>query len=53
MVLKIAKQLQDAGTLFKIITPYEAQTTAVEAQMKEEKMAWEDTCFNVDAFQGE
>jgi regulator of nonsense transcripts 1 len=39
---------------YKIITPYEGQTTGIERQMKQEDsgLIWEDKCFNVDAFQG-
>lgn len=51
-VLKLASYLQEAGMQYKIITPYEGQTTAIEARMKTDGLSWEDKCFNVDAFQG-
>ncbi|RXW22846.1 hypothetical protein EST38_g3012 [Candolleomyces aberdarensis] len=38
VVLKLAQHLQEADMAYKIITPYEGQTT--------------DKCFNVDSFQG-
>ncbi|RXW22820.1 hypothetical protein EST38_g3022 [Candolleomyces aberdarensis] len=54
VVLKLAKHLQDAKMAYKIITPYEGQTTGIHNLMKqpESGLSWEDKCFNVDAFQG-
>ena len=52
-VLKLAQHLQDEGKEYKIISPYEAQTTFIEQEMKNtEGLDWEDKCFNVDSFQG-
>lgn len=53
MVIEVAQALQALGRKYKIITPYAAQTSSIEDKMKEtEGLTWEDTCFNVDAFQG-
>ncbi|KAI0661728.1 P-loop containing nucleoside triphosphate hydrolase protein [Cubamyces menziesii] len=52
-VLKIAEKLQTEEKEYAIITPYDAQRTFMENEMKEAGLAWEDTCFNVDSFQGE
>ncbi|KAF9267868.1 hypothetical protein L218DRAFT_1057752 [Marasmius fiardii PR-910] len=51
-ILSIARHLQESNKLFKIITPYDGQRNFIEQKMKEADMAWEDTCFNVDSFQG-
>ncbi|KAI0034238.1 AAA domain-containing protein, partial [Vararia minispora EC-137] len=39
---------------FKIITPYDPQRTLIENKLKmtNGELPWEDTVFNVDAFQG-
>jgi len=37
---------------FCIITPYDAQRSAIEKALKAEQLPWE-TVFNVDSFQGE
>ncbi|KAF9485147.1 P-loop containing nucleoside triphosphate hydrolase protein [Pholiota conissans] len=50
-ILMLASKLQDEGKSYKIITPYAAQTTFIETTMKENGLAWEDKCFNVDSFQ--
>jgi superfamily I DNA and/or RNA helicase len=53
MVIEVAKALEGLERKYKIITPYAAQTSAIEDKMKvTEGLTWEDTCFNVDAFQG-
>jgi superfamily I DNA and/or RNA helicase len=53
--LEIAKLLR--GREFKIITPYNAQTTMIDRKLKEvqdlPKEEREDKCNNVDSFQGE
>lgn len=38
-------------TDFCVITPYDAQRAAIEAQLKRENLPWEHV-FNVDSFQG-
>ena len=40
------------GKDFKIITPYDAQRNAIENALKYAGLAWENTVFNVDSFQG-
>jgi superfamily I DNA and/or RNA helicase len=53
--LEIAKLLR--GKEFKIITPYNGQTTMIDKKLKEAqdlpKEEREDKCNNVDSFQGE
>ncbi|KAL6307425.1 P-loop containing nucleoside triphosphate hydrolase protein [Sparassis latifolia] len=51
-VLKIASRLQTENKNYRIITPYDAQRSALEDDMKKAGMPWEDKCFNVDSFQG-
>jgi superfamily I DNA and/or RNA helicase len=53
VALKIAEQLQIQGKNFRIITPYDAQRSALEEGMKKHELNWEDKCFNVDSFQGQ
>ncbi|EAU85578.2 hypothetical protein CC1G_06291 [Coprinopsis cinerea okayama7 len=53
IVIKLAQNLQEAGMKYRIITPYEGQTSMIERRMREiDGLSWEDKCFNVDAFQG-
>jgi len=53
--LEIAKLLR--GREFKIITPYNGQTTMIDKKLKKiqdlPKEEREDKCNNVDSFQGE
>ncbi|RPD74791.1 P-loop containing nucleoside triphosphate hydrolase protein [Lentinus tigrinus ALCF2SS1-7] len=51
-VLKITEKLQAEGKQFCIITPYDAQRSYLEKELKEAGLEWEDKCFNVDSFQG-
>ncbi|KZT73688.1 P-loop containing nucleoside triphosphate hydrolase protein [Daedalea quercina L-15889] len=51
-VLKIAAKLQEEGKDYRIITPYDAQRSLIENEMKASGLAWQDKCFNVDSFQG-
>ncbi|KAI1797127.1 P-loop containing nucleoside triphosphate hydrolase protein [Ganoderma leucocontextum] len=51
-VLKIAEKLQAEGQEYCIITPYDAQRSFLEKDMKSSGLIWEDKCFNVDSFQG-
>lgn len=37
---------------FRIITPYDAQRTLIEGELKKAELEWGDKCFNVDSFQG-
>ncbi|KAL7279197.1 hypothetical protein ACG7TL_007037 [Trametes sanguinea] len=52
VVLKIAKQLQEDGKNYAIITPYDSQRSFLEEEMKKEGLIWQEKCFNVDSFQG-
>jgi len=51
-VVAIARHYTKQNKSFRIITPYDAQRSAIEKALKEEKIPWEDKCFNVDSFQG-
>ncbi len=51
-MVKIAKILQDRKKPFRVITPYDAQRSAIEEALKDDKLSWENKCFNVDSFQG-
>lgn len=51
-VLKIAAKLQEEDKEYKIITPYDAQRSLLENEMKQMGLVWQDKCFNVDSFQG-
>ncbi|KAG2139017.1 AAA domain-containing protein [Suillus clintonianus] len=52
MVIHLARLYEIQGKKFKILTPYDAQRTTIEEQLKSAKLLWEDKCFNVDSFQG-
>ncbi|KAK1236205.1 hypothetical protein PQX77_000549, partial [Marasmius sp. AFHP31] len=52
VILTIAQHLQAANKSFRIITPYDGQRNYIEQEMKKADMAWQNTCFNVDSFQG-
>lgn len=51
-VCKIAASFQEEEEEFRIITPYDAQRTALESDLKEAGLDWHNKCFNVDSFQG-
>ncbi|KAK0223269.1 P-loop containing nucleoside triphosphate hydrolase protein [Armillaria fumosa] len=51
-VVKLAKILQDRNKEFRVITPYDAQRSAIEKALQDAKLPWENKCFNVDSFQG-
>ena len=48
----MAQRYLREGKDFKIITPYDAQRNAIENALKTAGLAWENTVFNVDSFQG-
>ena len=48
----MAQRYLQEGRDFKIITPYDAQRNAIENALKTAGLAWENTVFNVDSFQG-
>ncbi|PIL35585.1 hypothetical protein GSI_02313 [Ganoderma sinense ZZ0214-1] len=51
-VLKIAEKLQAEDKDYCIITPYDAQRSFLENDLKDSGLNWKDKCFNVDSFQG-
>jgi len=48
----IAEHLQEQDISYRIITPYDAQRSAIEQALKDKELDWHDKCFNVDSFQG-
>ena len=50
--MQIARRYIQEWKEFKIITPYDAQRNAIETALKTANLAWENTVFNVDSFQG-
>jgi regulator of nonsense transcripts 1 len=52
VAVKIARRYIRDRKRFKIITPYDAQRNAIENALKTAGLAWENTVFNVDSFQG-
>jgi hypothetical protein len=53
VVVALAKKLQVLGCSgWRIITPYDAQRSLIENNLKAEGVVWEDKVFNVDSFQG-
>lgn len=51
-VLQIAAKFQEDSESFRIITPYDAQRSTIENDLKAAGLSWENKCFNVDSFQG-
>jgi hypothetical protein len=51
-IVLLARHLQEENKSFRIITPYDAQRSALEQALQDEDLKWEDKCFNVDSFQG-
>jgi superfamily I DNA and/or RNA helicase len=52
VIVRLARRYTAQKKSFRIITPYDAQRSAIEKALKTEKVHWEDKCFNVDSFQG-
>ena len=50
--VRMARRYIEEGKEFKIITPYDAQRNTIEGALKAANLAWENTVFNVDSFQG-
>ncbi|EIN09803.1 hypothetical protein PUNSTDRAFT_113158 [Punctularia strigosozonata HHB-11173 SS5] len=48
----LAARFLEEDRSFKIITPYDAQRSALEELLKQKNLAWQDKCFNIDSFQG-
>ncbi|KAF8920398.1 AAA domain-containing protein [Mucidula mucida] len=51
-IITLAEHLQNQNTSYKIITPYDGQRNLIENKLREQELQWENTCFNVDSFQG-
>ncbi|KAF8440436.1 P-loop containing nucleoside triphosphate hydrolase protein [Boletus edulis BED1] len=51
-IIQLASIFQDQGKNYRIITPYDAQRTLIEEELKKAELKWENKCFNVDSFQG-
>jgi regulator of nonsense transcripts 1 len=51
-IIQLASIFQAQEKDFRIITPYDAQRSLIEDELKEAKLDWGDKCFNVDSFQG-
>ncbi|RXW22819.1 hypothetical protein EST38_g3023 [Candolleomyces aberdarensis] len=52
VVIAVAKQLNESGLAYRIITPYDPQRSYLESELQREKLPHKDKCFNVDSFQG-
>jgi hypothetical protein len=54
VIINLARLYHGQGKQYRIITPYDAQRSAIERQLElvKPKIPWEDKCFNVDSFQG-
>ena len=52
IVCRIARLYQDRNKPYRIVTPYDAQRTAIEIGLKSANLNWENKVFNVDSFQG-
>lgn len=51
-VLLLIRELEEKKKDYRIISPYATQTALILRRLKEEKLPWDDKCFNVDSFQG-
>jgi len=51
-VVIIARVYHAQKKSFRVITPYDAQRNLLEKRLKAASLTWENTCFNVDSFQG-
>ena len=52
VIIHLARLYVKQGKQYRVITPYDAQRTLIEKQLKLAGLPWEDKCFNVDSFQG-
>ncbi|OJA13623.1 hypothetical protein AZE42_03977 [Rhizopogon vesiculosus] len=52
VIIHLARLYSKLGRQYKVLTPYDAQSVAIEKQLESEDLPWEDKCFNVDSFQG-
>jgi superfamily I DNA and/or RNA helicase len=51
-VVLLARHLQNEDISYRIITPYDAQKSALEKALDDEGLDRDNKCFNVDSFQG-
>ncbi|KAF8554639.1 hypothetical protein OG21DRAFT_1412197 [Imleria badia] len=51
-IIQLASIFQAQEKDFRIITPYDAQRSLIEEELKKAELEWGDKCFNVDSFQG-
>lgn len=51
-LVQLARQYTAERKSWRIITPYDAQRSRIERELKDASLPWEDKCFNVDSFQG-
>jgi regulator of nonsense transcripts 1 len=52
VVVHLARLYYRQGKEYRVITPYDAQRSAIEKQLELANLPWQDKCFNVDSFQG-
>ncbi|OAX42503.1 hypothetical protein K503DRAFT_348026 [Rhizopogon vinicolor AM-OR11-026] len=52
VIIHLARLYHKYGRQYRVITPYDAQRSAIERQLELAGLPWEDKCFNVDSFQG-
>ncbi|KIM67500.1 hypothetical protein SCLCIDRAFT_1192164 [Scleroderma citrinum Foug A] len=52
IVCRLARLYEDRNKSYRIITPYDAQRTAIEVGLKNASLRWANRVFNVDSFQG-
>ncbi|KAI9574012.1 P-loop containing nucleoside triphosphate hydrolase protein [Boletus coccyginus] len=51
-IVQLATIFQVQEKNYRIITPYDAQRSLIEEELKKADLEWGDKCFNVDSFQG-
>lgn len=51
-IVQLSSLFQAQEKKFRIITPYDAQRSLIEEELKKTELEWKDKCFNVDSFQG-
>lgn len=51
-VIQLARTYNAQGKSYRIITPYDAQRSLLESNLKTSGIPWENRVFNVDSFQG-
>ncbi|KAG1739216.1 P-loop containing nucleoside triphosphate hydrolase protein [Suillus paluster] len=46
VVIHLARIYVEQGRRYRVLTPYDAQRTAIEKQLELARLPWEDKCFN-------